>query len=73
MGISILTLKLAQKAIIHHYSDEKISSKLISMGMLPGSVIEVIRKAPFGGALYIKVNGFSFALRENEAATIIVE
>jgi Fe2+ transport system protein FeoA len=43
------------------------------MGVLPGSSIEMIREAPFGFAYYVKVNGVRIALREEEAANILLE
>lgn len=54
-------------------SDELVSQKLTAMGLLPGSVIEMVRSAPFGGAFFIKVDGKNFALRQNEAASILIE
>lgn len=61
-----------KKGIVHQFNDEKVSCKLLSMGVLPGSVIEVVRKSPFGGSYYIKVNGYNFALRANELDCILV-
>jgi Fe2+ transport system protein FeoA len=43
------------------------------MGILPGSSIEMVRTAPFGFAYYVKVNGVRMALREEEAANILLE
>jgi ferrous iron transport protein A len=68
-----LQLRQGERAIVHSFEDEKIASKLMTMGMLPGSVIEYVRKAPFGGAIYMKVDGYNLALRNNEAAAIVVE
>ena len=43
------------------------------MGLLPGTRIEMIRKSPFGNAYYVKADGVRFALREEEAASILLE
>jgi ferrous iron transport protein A len=53
--------------------DDEMAQKLTSMGLLPGSMIEMIRPAPFGGAYFIKVDGKNFALRNEEAASILIE
>ncbi len=55
------------------FSDPALASKLTAMGILPGSSIEMIRTAPFGMAYYVKVNGVRVALREEEAANILLE
>ena len=45
-------------------TDDDFAQKLTTMGLLPGSVIEMVRRAPFGGAVFIKVDGKNFALRK---------
>jgi Fe2+ transport system protein FeoA len=42
------------------------------MGVLPGAVIEMVRKSPFGDAFYIKVDGIRLALRNEEAQSILL-
>jgi len=34
-------------------SDNATSVKLVCMGIIPGKVIRLIRRAPFGGAFYV--------------------
>jgi Fe2+ transport system protein FeoA len=43
------------------------------MGLLPNARVELIRKAPFGGALYIRMQNHLIAMRENEAASVEIE
>ncbi|MFZ4542552.1 MAG: FeoA family protein [Saprospiraceae bacterium] len=61
-----------EHAMIVRYSDEKVAGKLISMGMMPGSQLMMIRKAPFGGGYYVRIDGINVALRENEMKSIVV-
>ncbi len=42
------------------------------MGILPGSRVEVLHRAPFGGGLYIKADNLLIALRSEEAEAIVV-
>jgi Fe2+ transport system protein FeoA len=44
----------------------------MSMGVLPGVQIEMVRKSPFGDAFYIKVDGVRLALRKEEAVMILL-
>lgn len=54
-------------------TDPALASRLMAMGILPGSLIEMIRPAPFGHAYYIKADGIRLALRKEEAANIVVD
>jgi len=47
--------------------------KLLSMGVIPGCSIEVVRKAPLGDPIEIAIHGFRLCLRRQEAAVIVVE
>lgn len=54
-------------------ADENVAGKLTTMGILPGSRLELIRSGPFGGVFYVKADGRNFALREAELRQILVE
>ena len=66
-------LKINESARTLSFSDPALAGKLTSMGLLPGSRIEMVRPAPFGKAYYIKADGVRMALREEEAASILLE
>ena len=70
---TVTDLKLHENARAIAFSDPKLACKLTSMGVLPGANIQVVRSSPFGDAYYIKVDGVRLALREAEAANILVE
>ena len=46
--------------------------RLIELGVRRGAVIEVVRRAPFGGPLAIRVNGGLLALRAENARNVLV-
>ncbi len=50
-----------------------IRRRLLDMGLVSGSDIEMERVAPLGDPIEIKVKGYNLALRRQEAATIQVE
>ena len=70
---SILDLKKNESAKALAFSDSELACKLTAMGFLPGATVELVRHSPFGSAYYIKVDGLRFALREEEAACILLE
>jgi len=47
--------------------------KLLTMGLTPGTEITVVRVAPMGDPIEIKVRGFSMTLRAGEAQALKVE
>jgi len=47
--------------------------RLREMGMLPGTRIQLVRKAPLGDPIEITVRGYNLSLRNKEAAAIEVE
>jgi ferrous iron transport protein A len=49
-----------------------ITRRLMEMGVVPGVAVKVIKAAPFGDPLEVRVRGYSLALRKNEAAAIEV-
>ena len=43
------------------------------MGVIPGREIEILRKVPFSGAYYIRVQDIYLAIRKAEAENILIE
>ncbi|MCB2261631.1 MAG: ferrous iron transport protein A [Candidatus Thiosymbion ectosymbiont of Robbea hypermnestra] len=47
--------------------------KLLAMGLTPGTEFEVVRVAPMGDPVEIRVRGTSVSLRKGEAAAVQVK
>jgi len=47
--------------------------RLREMGLLPGTKVRLVRKAPLGDPLEISVRGYNLSLRGTEASAIRVE
>lgn len=47
--------------------------RLREMGVLPGTKITLLRAAPLGDPLEIKVRGYNLSLRKSEAEHVLVE
>jgi len=75
--IQLGELRRGEKALItkvgrSHDSSEFIA-RLLEMGLLEGSTVEILHEAPFGGdPLAIRVRGALIALRRNEANAVEV-
>ncbi len=47
-------------------------ARLMEMGLLVGTKVEVVRFAPLGDPVEIKVRGYNLTLRKSEAEQILV-
>ncbi len=47
--------------------------RLREMGMLPGTSITLVRRAPLGDPIEVKIRGYNLTLRKTEAEHILVE
>lgn len=67
-------LKVNEQGLVAAITDDQIGSKLMAMGIRPGTQITVMRKAPLGSGFYVKVNSKHFiAIRKQEAACIVLK
>jgi ferrous iron transport protein A len=71
-GNQLAKMKIGSKGQVSHFTDCCMACKLLSMGILPGTQIEMVRSAPFGGGCYIKADNLLIALRKSEACCIVV-
>jgi ferrous iron transport protein A len=49
-----------------------VARRLMEMGVVPGAPVRVIKAAPLGDPLEVRVRNYHLALRRNEAQTISV-
>ncbi|MFN2453644.1 MAG: ferrous iron transport protein A [Pyrinomonadaceae bacterium] len=49
-----------------------IARRLMEMGVVPGAPVRVIKAAPLGDPIEIRVRGYNLALRRTEAQSITI-
>ena len=49
-----------------------IARRLMEMGVVPGASVRVVKTAPFGCPMEIRVRGYNLALRRAEAESISI-
>ena len=49
-----------------------LTRRLLEMGVVPGAEVSVVKAAPFGDPIEVRVRGYSLAMRRNEAESIEV-
>ncbi|WP_418651149.1 FeoA family protein [Tenacibaculum aestuariivivum] len=69
---SIGTLQIGERGIISEECLDVIPLKLLEMGCLPGTEVELLRVAPFKDPMYICVNGSHLAIRKETAYKIVI-
>ncbi len=73
-SIKLSELAIGASAIIRGYPKASTASlRLREMGLLPGTSLTLLRAAPLGDPLEIKVRGYNLTLRKTEAAHVLVE
>jgi ferrous iron transport protein A len=50
----------------------RIARRLMEMGVIPGVRLEVLKTAPFGDPIEVRVRGYNLAMRRSEADAIEV-
>ena len=66
-GKTGMTLKILQ------ISESPLKQRLMSMGMIPGTKVTVLRSAPMGDPIAIGIRSYNLAMRREDAALITVE
>ena len=69
----ISELAIGDVKTITQFLDEQLGSKLLCMGVLPGSEVKLIRKTNFSKTYYLLVGNNRFAIRATEADKILVQ
>ncbi len=58
---------------IRTIGDSELKGRLMTMGLIPGTPVTVLRSAPLGDPMAIRVRSYDLALRRDDAARIEVE
>ena len=67
----LVALAPGDRAFITHVDPDAASfERLLALGFVPGSAVEVIRRAPLGDPVEYQVRGTRICLRESEASLI---
>ena len=66
-------LSVGERATITDFIEENDAcARLEEMGMTPGEAVEIVRYAPLGDPIEVKVRGYLLSLRKEEADLIQV-
>ncbi|KQC10745.1 MAG: iron transporter FeoA [Candidatus Cloacimonas sp. SDB] len=73
MKLKEMDVGISGKIVGFSVKDRHYRQKLLRMGLVKGEFFLIIRKAPMGDPIEIKIKGYSLTLRKNEADALDVE
>lgn len=67
-------LPIGSKVVVREFPKQSSAFlRLREMGLMPGTALTLVRIAPLGDPLEVKVRGYNLTLRKSEAEHILVE
>ncbi|HEV7701033.1 MAG TPA: ferrous iron transport protein A [Pyrinomonadaceae bacterium] len=71
--IKLTELPIGKTArVVSILGNGRTTQRLMEMGVIPGIGIEIIKTAPFGDPMEVRLRGYSLAMRRSEADAIEV-
>ena len=52
--------------------ESALKQRLMTMGLIPGTRVEILNSAPMGDPIAIRIRSYNLAMRKDDAATIQV-
>jgi len=72
--ISLNKLKPGEAAIIREFGgNNSVEEYLMELGLMVGTQVTLIKSAPLGDPIEIKIRGYFLSIRRSEAQFILVE
>lgn len=72
--MTIYNLKIGQKGIVDNIKgNQKLTKRLLSLGLIDGTEVEVKKIAPLNDPIIIRFRGFDLAIRKNDAKNIYLK
>jgi Fe2+ transport system protein FeoA len=72
-GKTLADLRVGESAVVREVGGERpISLRLMEMGLLPGTRVEIVRVAPLGDPIEIRLRSYALSIRRSEARGVRV-
>ena len=69
--MTVYDLKVGENGIINNiYGNEKLAKRLLALGCINETEIEVRKIAPLGDPILVRFRGFDLAIRKSDAKNI---
>jgi len=72
--VNLNSLQPGESGIVERITttDPKLKMRLLELGLLKGTTIELIRYAPLGDPIEIKIRGYRLSIRKIEAESVVI-
>lgn len=68
--MTLAELRPGQRGTVSGYASDAPPVRLLEMGLLPGTEVEVVRLAPLGDPMDLRVRGYHLSVRREDARLI---
>ena len=73
-NLALTQLEVGQRGRVLGFLDgSSYNAQLQRLGVIEGTEFEIIRKAPLGDPIEIRLRGYSLALRPQEATGVLIQ
>ena len=73
MSVTLAQLAPGETGVVEGFvQEDELAQRLMQMGVVEGMEVEVLRYAPAGDPLEVRVLGYALSLRSKEAANVLV-
>ena len=70
--MTLKSAKLGEIVRIDSVGESSLKQRLLTMGLIPGTRVEILRSAPLGDPIAVRLRAYNLALRKDDAETIQV-
>lgn len=70
--MTLKSAKLGEVVRIDSVGESNLKQRLLTMGLIPGTRVEILRSAPLGDPIAVRLRAYNLALRKNDAEKIEV-
>ena len=72
MALKLAETKKGMVVRIDSIGESQLKQRLMTMGLIPGTRVEILNSAPFGDPIALRLRSYNLAMRRNDAAQIEV-
>ncbi len=70
--MTLKSAKLGEVVRIDSVGESSLKQRLLTMGLIPGTRVEILRSAPLGDPIAVRLRAYNLALRKDDAEKIEV-
>ena len=72
MNLTLSETKTGMIVRIDSVGESKLKQRLMTMGLIPGTRVEILNSAPMGDPIALRLRSYNLAMRKDDAAQIQV-